>query len=954
MRFRFEGREYAGYAGDTLGSALAANGVRVLGRSFKYHRPRGLYSLANHDCNAMMQDGSRLNIRAGTTPLWEGADFRAVNTLGGVRNDRAKIIDRFGRFLPVGFYYKAFHTPRGLFPAYEKKIRAMAGLGAINPTHPRLRTPKRYDFCDLLVIGVGPAGLSAAVTAAAQGASVVVVDENPHPGGTLLYQWGSDSAAGGPELLRRLLEQAAALPDLEMRTSTVAAGYYADHWVALVDETRLTKMRAKCVLMATGSFEQPAIFRHNDLPGVMLASAAQRLIRLYSVRPFEAAVVLTANTDGYRAALDLQNAGIGVNALVDLRPDGEPGALGQQVKSHNIPIHTNHMVYEAVPGGDGIRGAILCPLDANGQPETRSPNSVTCDGIVMSVGWASADGLLCQAGGKMAYSQQVHQFVPKTLPPGLFCAGRINGIYDLPDQLADGERAALQALESIASPSQSLPISSSPSFAVSPSSSPSHPYPIFPHPAGKCFVDLDEDVQAKDLIHSAQEGFDSVELMKRYSTYGMGPSQGKIANQNAIRILAKTKNQTVEETGTTTSRPFFHPVPMSHLAGRGFHPHRHTALHSWHKAAGAEWLLTGEWVRPGHYRVDGKSAVDAIRDEALAVRNSAGIIDVGTLGKIEINGSDAGEFIDRLYTGRFAKMKPETTRYGLMCDETGVIIDDGVVARLAEDRYYVTTTTTGSGGIYREMQRWAILWGLDVTLANVTGQYAAMNLTGPKSRSILSTLTECDLAPEAFPYLGVREAVVRGVPARVIRIGFVGELAYEIHVPTSQAAWVLDGLTQAGQSVGLRPFGVEAQRILRLEKGHVIIGQDTDGLTLPGEAQLGWAVRMDKRFFVGQRSLKILQKRPLTRELVGFTLAPADSEAGVKECHLVIEDGEIVGRTTSVSYSPTLQRVIGLAYLPPYRTAKGTTFSIRIDSGALIAATVVETPFYDPQNTRQS
>jgi sarcosine oxidase subunit alpha len=461
-------------------------------------------------------------------------------------------------------------------------------------------------------------------------------------------------------------------------------------------------------------------------------------------------------------------------------------------------------------------------------------------------------------------------------------------------------------------------------------------------------------VQVEDLVHSAQEGFDSVELMKRYSTYGMGPSQGKTANLNAIRILAKTKNQTVAETGTTTSRPFFHPVPMSHLAGRGFHPHRHTALHSRHKAAEAEWLSAGEWVRPGYYRVDGKSAGEAIRDEALAVRQSAGIIDVGTLGKIEINGPDAGEFIERLYTGRFAKMKPGTIRYGLMCDETAVVIDDGVVARLAEDRFYVTTTTTGSGSVYREMQRWAILWGLDVTLANVTGQYAAMNLTGPDSRRILSTLTGCDLSAEAFPYLGVREEEVRGVPARLMRVGFVGELGYEIHVPSTQAAWVWDGLMQAGQSVGLRPFGVEAQRILRLEKGHVIIGQDTDGLTTPGEAQLGWAVRMDKRFFVGQRSLKIIQKRPSTREMVGFTLAPADRDAGVQECHLVIENGEIVGRTTSVAYSPTLQRVIGLAHLPPDCTAPGTTFSIRIDRGALVTATVVTTPFYDPQNTRQS
>jgi sarcosine oxidase subunit alpha len=981
LRFRFEGQEYVGYAGDTLSSALHANGVRMLGRSFKYHRPRGIYSLANHDCNVLMQDESRLNIRADVTPLWSGADVHAVNTMGGVRHDRAGIIDRFSRFLPVGFYYKAFHKPRRLFPFYERQMRAMAGLGVVDPNQPRLRTPKRYDFCDALVIGAGPAGLSAAVAAAERGAHVVVVDENPHPGGTLRYQWGSDPTARAPETLQSLLERAAALPSLEIRTGTQAVGYYADRWIALVDEERLTRMRAKSVVLASGSCELPAVFRHNDLPGVMLASAAQRLLRLYAVRPFDAGVVLTANADGYRAALDLHGCGVRVEAIVDLRPEGEQTALAQQAAARNIPIHRGHAIYEAIPDRDGIRGAVLCPLDEQGQPLLQRRFTLPCDGIAMSVGWAAADGLLCQAGGKTAYSDRLNQFLATTLPPGLFPAGRVNGVYVLSDQIADGARAALPAVayaegKEGASSAQDPP---SPVALRHDGPPPSHPYPIFPHPDGKCFVDLDEDVQYKDLVHSAQEGFDSVELMKRYSTYGMGPSQGKIANVNAVRILAKTKGQTVAETGTTTARPFFHPVPMSHLAGRGFHPHRHTAQHLRHAALGAEFMLTGEWLRPAFYQVAGKSREEAIREEVTTVRQRVGIIDVGTLGKIEINGPDAGAFIERLYTARFAKMKVGTTRYGLMCDETGVVIDDGVVARLAEDRFYVTTTTTGSGSIYREMQRWALLWGLDVTLANVTGACAAMNLAGPESRRLLAGLTACDLSPEAFPYLGVREDTLHGVPARLLRVGFVGELGYEIHVPASQALGVWDALMEAGKRVGIRPFGVEAQRVLRLEKGHVIIGQDTDGLSTPGEAHLDWTVKMDKPFFVGQRSLAILGKRPLTRVLVGFTLAPADTDAGVstignrkskienrftlapadtdagvKECHLIIANGEIVGRITSVAYSPTLQQGIGLAYLPPTHTAPGTAFTIQVDSGALVTGTVAPCPFYDPENARQN
>jgi sarcosine oxidase subunit alpha len=951
LRFRFEGQEYTGYEGDTLSSALLANGVRLLGRSFKYHRPRGVYSLANHDCNVLMQDGSHINMRADVTPLWEGADFYAVNTRGGVRGDRVRFIDRFGAFLPVGFYYKTFHKPRRLFPFYERQMRAMAGLGTIDRNHPRVRTPKRYDFCDLLVIGAGPTGLAAAIAAAEQGAQVVVVDENPHPGGSLLYQWGSDPDACAAEHLHDLLEKANGLSNLEIRTATMAAGYYSDHLIALVDEKKLTKMRARSVVMATGCFEQPAVFRHNDLPGVMLASAAQRLIRLFAVKPFAKAVMLAANTDGYRAALDLKQAGVLVLAVVDLRSGGEPSEWAQRVAAAKIPVHVGHAIFEALPGGDqgGIRGALICPLDDQGDPERGKGFSLDCDGIAMSVGWAAADGLICQAGGKMSYSDRLHQFVPKTLPEGLFAAGRVNGVYKLSDQIADGARAGLQAAASLEKYRGAIP--SEPCHEGPP---PSHPYPIFSHPAGKCFVDLDEDVQYKDLVHSAQEGFDSVELMKRYSTYGMGPSQGKTANANAIRVLAKVKGQTINETGTTTSRPFFHPVALSHLAGRGFHPHRHTPMHSRHAAAGAEFMLAGDWLRPAYYKVAGLSREQAIQAEVLAVRQRAGIIDVGTLGKIEINGPDAGEFIERLYTARFAKMKVGTTRYGLACDETGVIIDDGVVARLAEDRFYVTTTTTASASIYREMQRWAILWGLDVVLVNATGSYGAMNLAGPQSRRILAGLTEIDVSESAFPYLGVREGAVLGVPARLLRVGFVGELGYEIHVPAHSAAHVWDGLMRAGRSSEIRPFGVEAQRVLRLEKGHVIVSQDTDGLTVPREAHMDWAVKLDKPFFVGQRSLKILGTKEIKRTLVGFVLPEDYSGPIPKECHLVIRDGEITGRVTSITFSPTLHQVIGLAYVHPAQSKPGAHVQIRLDDGKMVTATVVPIPFYDPKNLRQT
>lgn len=952
VRFRFEGVEYTGYAGDTISSALCAHGVRLLGRSFKYHRPRGIYSLANHDCNALLEDGTDINIRADVTPIKEGADYRAANTFGGLLRDKARILDRLSAFFPVGFYYKTFHKPRRLFPFHERQMRRLAGLGTIDRNRPRLRTPKAYDFCDVLVIGAGPAGLSAAIAAAERGARVVVVDENPRPGGSLTYQWAGDTDAR--ELHHQLLERAEGLPNLDIRTSTVAAGYYADHWIALVDEERLTKMRARSVVIATGCFEQPAIFGNNDLPGVMLASAAQRLIYRYAVRPFEQAVVLTANSDGYRAALDLHGCCVQVRAVIDLRRGGEPSELREAVRVAGIRILAGHAVLLAEPSPDqiGISGARICPLGPDGSPQTDRAFTIGCDGIAMSVGWASADGLICQGGGRMVYSERLEQFVPAALPPGLFVAGRVNGVYYLDDQLVDGERAGLAAAAHVGLYEGKLP--PEPCHDGPP---PSHPYPVVTPDGVKCFVDLDEDVQYKDFVHAAQEGFDHVELMKRYSTFGMGPSQGKLTNVNAIRILAKIRGQTVAETGTTTARPFFHPVPLSHLAGRGFQPHRQTALHGWHAAAGAVFMPAGEWLRPAYYlgrelRVESRE--QAITEEVLAVRRGVAMIDVGTLGKLEISGPDAGEFIERIYTARFAKMKIGTSRYGLMCDVSGVIIDDGVIARLGQNRFYATTTTTASGNVYRELQRWALIWGMDVVLVNATGAYCAMNLAGPYSREILQGLTSLDLGEEAFPYLGAREGEVLGVPARLLRVGFVGELGYEIHVPSHSARYVWEGLMEAGQERGIRPFGVEAQRILRLEKAHVIVSQDTDGLTTPREAKMTWAVKMDKPFFIGQRSLQILEKKPPERVLVGFALPRGYSGPVPQECHLVIENNEIAGRVTSIAYSPTLRRVIGLAYVRPHKEAVGSEFDIRIDDGRLVRATVVGTPFYDPDNLRQS
>ncbi|NTV11721.1 MAG: FAD-dependent oxidoreductase, partial [Zoogloea sp.] len=532
IAFEFEGQRYTGLAGDTITSALWASGRHVLGRSFKYHRPRGVLSFANHDANVIMQRGGEPNVRADVTPIAAGMKLAAVNTYGGLDGDRGSLLGKMSRFLPVGFYYKAFHTKR-LFPLWERMFRAMTGLGKVDFDTPRLRTPKRYGFCDVLVIGAGPSGLAAALAAAEQGAKVVVVDENAKAGGSGGYQLGADEARR--DTVAALLAQVKAHPGIRLMTGTLAAGYYADHWVPLVNGDYMAKMRARAVVVAAGAFEQPAVFRNNDLPGVMLASAAQRLMYRYAVQPMQRAVVLTANADGYRAALDLAAHGVSVAAVIDLRSSHAAGELESAVRARGIPVQGSNCILEAVPTGDGkgVAAARVAVLGADGQPQLGQTRDLPCDGIVMSVGWAPTANLLYQAGTRMRYAQELEQFVPDLLPEGVFACGRVNGVFGLDARLADGARAG-----SIAAAHAGCGAALAVSVPAEPES-PSHAWPIVAHADGKNFVDFDEDLQLKDFENAAQEGFDNIELLKRYSTNGMGPSQGKHSNMNGLRILAR-------------------------------------------------------------------------------------------------------------------------------------------------------------------------------------------------------------------------------------------------------------------------------------------------------------------------------------------------------------------------------------------------------------------------------
>jgi sarcosine oxidase, subunit alpha len=945
INFSFEGEAFTAFESDTISSALWAAGQKVLGRSFKYHRARGILSLANHDVNILMTDGLDTNIRADVVAVKEGMALHTVNTIGGVKKDKNRIIDTLSPFLPVGFYYKAFHRPRWLFPFWENMIRKAAGLGITNFNYPRITKRKLHTHCDLLVVGAGAAGLTAAIEAASAGLNVILIDENKQAGGSLSYDRGGDKI--GVEHCDDLLKKVANLPNISLKTGAYAAGYYPDHLIPIVEAGGITKVRARAVIVASGAFEQPPVFRYNDLPGVMLGSAAQRLIHRYAVKPFNKGIVFTANDYGYRVALDLLGAGSEVLAIVDLRTGVNAGLHAVALTKRGVKIHAGHCVYEALATSDksSVRAAVICAYDdKNNVALTENSFTIDCDGIAMCAGWAPAAALLYQAGTGMQFDYELQQFVPNRLPDGVFAAGKVNGVFDLAQRLQDGARAANEALRYLGKKADEINIEKHVD------SSPSHAYPFVPHPKGKNFVDFDEDIQIKDFENAAKEGFDNIELMKRFTTVGMGPSQGKHSNMNAIRILAKIRGLPVEKIGTTTSRPFFHPTPIGHLAGRGFHPHRLTSLHDWHAANGAVFTEVGAWQRAAYYPQNGQSKEGAIQLEAMAVRKTAGMIDAGSFGKVEVHGADAAEFLERFFTGKYASQKVGACRYLLMIDESGVVIDDGIASRLADDLFYLSIGTSNAALVYREMQRCQQMWQLDIGLVNVTGAFGAINLAGPRAREILAQITSLDVSLEAFPISQVREGTIAGAPARIIRVSFVSDLSFELHIPMAQAPQVWNALLEAGKAYDLRPFGIEAQRLLRLEMGHFMPGVDTDGLTNPFEIGAEWALKMDKPYFIGQRSLQILSKRPLRKQLVAFTLAANFTGELPLECNLVIDGKDIEGRVTSISFSKFIDQYIGLAYVNPAKKEAGSSFQIRTDNGSLVTATVVKTPFFFTQD----
>jgi sarcosine oxidase subunit alpha len=950
LTFEFEGRAIEGFDGDTIASALAANEQWMLSRSFKYHRPRGILTMAGQDANTLVQLPEEPSCLADKYPARHGLKVMGQNYFGSFDNDMARLVELAHRFLPVGFYYKTFNEKKASWKFWEPIVRAMAGLGKIDPKADFHHSyyDKKYLFADVAVIGGGPAGLAAARAAADAGAEVILVEENEALGGSLGYARFDAKGERGSRVLDDLVRNVEGRQNLSIMTGAICSGYFADHWLPVIKGNRFYKLRAKSVVIATGSLEQPAVFRNNDLPGVMMASAAQRLIRLYGVRPGRKAVILAANDDAYGAALDLLDAGTEVVAIADLRAGVSSSPLAAAAKARGIVIHHGHGISEALYAKKThISGAVLAPVAGEGK-FGKGGAQVACDLILMSVGFSPAGQILHHAGAKFGYCHASNMFQPVETPQGVHAAGSVNNTYDLDAVLADGRRAGLAAARDAGRSVAEIPAAPADKGNVGRT----HPWPIFPHERGFDFVDFDEDLKYHDLVNGIADGYDNVELLKRYSTVGMGPSQGKHSAVAAVRIVARETGADIAKMNVTTQRPPYAPEKFGHLAGRVFDPERRTAMHHRHLELGAQMMPAGIWWRPAYYGSKSERMA-AITAEVKAVRENVGLIDVSTLGGLDVRGPDAAEFLNRMYTFAYVKQPVGRSRYVLMTDNAGVITDDGVACRFHDEHFYVTATTSGVDAVYRQMLFWNAQWRLDVDVANVTAAYAGVNIAGPKSRAVLQKVcSDIDLSPEGFPYMGVKLGTVAGIPARLMRVGFVGELGYEIHAPAGYGEALWDALMDAGKAEGIRPFGVEAQRVLRLEKGHIIVSQDTDGLTNIWEADMAWAIAKSKPFFIGGRSTEIMGAKKQLRKLVGFTLRN-DADPCPEECHLVLKGEEIVGRVTSAVKSPSLGKVVGLAYVHADDAAPGTSFEIKIDGGRRITGIVTKYPFYDPDNKRQ-
>ena len=967
LSFKFDGRTYSGHPGDTLASALLANGVRLYGRSFKYHRKRGLYSAGPEEPNALvrLRTGARAepNTRVTMVELFDGLVAESQNRWPSLGFDVMGLNSFLSPFFPAGFYYKTFMWPASQWLRYEGFIRKAAGMGTgateADPDH----YAHRHVHCDVLVVGSGPAGIAAAHAAGRAGARVIVAEERNLLGGALRFETGTIDGLSTTAWADRELAALAALPDVQLLPRTTAFAYFDHNVVGLLERVTdhvaepsshgprqvLWLVRAKRVVIAAGAIERPLVFSDNDLPGVMLASALRRYANEFAVRAGQRAAFFTNNDSAYAAAIDLARAGVEVSALVDSRT-APPRRFVEAARQAGIEVLTGHVVRRAV-GRHGVHGIDVSAVDSD------ATRNIPCDVLGVSGGWAPTVHLHSQSGGKVRYDAERATFMPGVAKQADTLAGATNGAFNIADCLREGAEAgaaAAAALGFTASPG-ALPA------VVADEGSGIEALWQVPKLGGKRFVDMQDDVTAEDVALAHRENYVSVEHLKRYTTLGMGTDQGKTSNVNGLALMADLRGEDIPAVGTTTFRPPYTPVALGAVAGphvgRHLDPIRRTPLHDWHVANRAKMYEAGQWLRPRVYMRDGESFRDAWIREVNSVRGRVGIADVSTLGKIDIQGRDAATLLDRVYSNPMRSLPVGKARYGLMLRDDGIVMDDGTLARVGEQRYYMTTTTANAGKILAMMERLLqVDWPeLRAVVTSITDQFAQIACAGPESRALLGRVVEgIDFSNAAFPMLGVRDGRVGNIPVRVFRVSYSGELAYELSVPSDHGVTVWTKLIEAGAT----PYGLEAMGAMRIEKGHVA-GPEINGQTTAADLGLAKLVSTKKEF-IGKT---LLQRPALTdpgrATLVG--LVPVDNKTPIRAgSHLVVDHTvpppvPMIGHVTSVTWSPTLGHPIALALLANGARRRGETMIAASPmSGDFVQVRVTTPYFFDPEGARQN
>ncbi len=940
VEFTFNGRRFSGYKGDTIASALAANGVVMLSRSFKRHRPRGLFSLNIEDTGGIVRAGDAAtvepNARATMLPATDGSSVQSQNHWPSLEVDALRILDVFSDLFPAGFYNKTFKWPNWHW--YEWAVRLTAGFGVA----PAQADPASYDHrhqqTDVLVCGGGAAGLAAALAHANTGKRVMLVEQDATFGGSLRHDRQQIDGKGSAEWLAEQIAEARNHDLIELHSNTIVAGLYDHNYALLVSRDggkvreTLHRVRAQQIVLATGAIEQPLVFENNDRPGIMLLSAVQGLATRFGVAAGDAVVIAGNHDQIYRAAADLAEAGVNIRAIVDARPDVDE-ALSSCARDKGIEVHTGHMVVNS-RGGKRVTAIAIAPTgDTDGGSIV-----IDCDTLAMSGGYAPAVHLACHAKAKLDYFESIAAFAPKATAD-LTPVGAAAGDFDLQ-----------HTLNQIAQPNSN-------GAGIRPFSSTMGPRITPRGDKRNQWVDWLHDVTLSDLDLAVRENYRSVEHLKRYTTNGMSIDQGKTSNLNALTHLADLTQREIPEVGTTTYRPPYAPVTLGTLAGdrkgRFYTPIQRLQMHAQHEAKDAVFEHYGSWQRPAYYGTGDE--LDCINAEVKAVREGVGIFDASPLGKVEVRGPDAAEFLHRVYLNNALSLKPGNARYGLMLNENGIIIDDGVFARLADDHFLVSTTSGNATRIYNWMEEWLQCeWpDLNATVTNATTAWANVTVAGPRARELLSRCdTDIDLSKEAFPHQTFRSGTLEGVPVRILRASFSGEVSFEVNVPNRYGVALWDAALERGADLGVRPYGVEAVMVTRIEKGYLHIGSDTDGTSTPDDVGWGHVAKRKKAHFIGKRSLmRPHNTREGRHQFVG--LAPVnDSQAMVSGAHLArpgvnASDGYV----TSAAYSPTLNRYVALGLLKDGRARMGETVDV-VDASQRQQARVVEPVHYDPEGAR--